>query len=91
MNSADHTAVFGLILAAVVQAVGIIIWGATLTQRVKQLEEVVGPLKAMPEKVARIEERLDSLLDQFRDLNASIRWMRDPAAETMINPHDRRK
>lgn len=80
----------GLILAAVVQAVGIIIWGATLTQRVVQLEEVVKPLQAMPEKVARIEERLDSLLDQFRELNAAVRWMRDPAAETMINPHGRK-
>lgn len=33
----------------------------------------------------RVEERMDSLLDQFRDLNAAIRWMRDPAPDALIS------
>lgn len=62
-----------------VQAAALVVWGASLTQRVKRLEEDMKPLKEMPEKLARIQERQDSLLDQFKDLNASIRWMRSPA------------
>jgi hypothetical protein len=75
-----------LIFAVVVQAAAILIWGASLTQRVRRLEDEVRPLKAMPEKIARIEERMDSLIDQFRDLNAAIRWMRDPASDALTHP-----
>jgi hypothetical protein len=75
-----------LVFAVIIQAAAVLIWGASLTQRVRRLEDEVRPLKAMPEKIARIEERMDSLIDQFRDLNAAIRWMRDPAADAFVTP-----
>ena len=43
------------------------------------LEKEIGPLKALATQVARIAERQDMWIEQLRDLNASIRWMRDPA------------
>jgi hypothetical protein len=56
----------------------LLVWGAALTQRVRALERDVEPLKDLDVRVARIEARLEALLDQLRDLNASIRWMRSP-------------
>jgi hypothetical protein len=37
----------------------------------------------LPERFARIEVRLDGMAEQLRDLNASIRWMREPAEHAM--------
>ena len=61
------------------QAIWLVTWGARLTQRVVTLEKEIGPLKALATQVARIAERQDMWIEQLRDLNASIRWMRDPA------------
>lgn len=69
----------GLALTALAQFAALLIWGASLTQRVRRLEDEVRPLKLLPERMARIEVRLDGLFEQLRDLNASVRWMRDPA------------
>jgi hypothetical protein len=69
-----------------VQVAGLLIWGASLTQRVRRLEEELAPLKRLPERFARIEVRLDGMAESLRDLNASIRWMREPvdAAPTKV-------
>jgi hypothetical protein len=66
-------------VTAAIQAAGLLIWGASLTQRVRQLEADVEPLKLLPERFARIEVRLDGMYEQLKDLNSSIRWMREPA------------
>ncbi len=73
--------VLALTATALVQMGGLLIWGANLTARVKAIEEEIEPLKAMLQQVARMDARLEGLLEQFKDLNASIRWMRDPAAD----------
>jgi hypothetical protein len=81
----DAIVAFGaLVLGLTVQAGGLLIWGASLSQRVKRLEDEVKPLKLMPEKIAVVTERMDSLIEQFRDLNAAIRWMRDPAPDAVF-------
>lgn len=79
MTDAAWIAVGGLILTASVQALGLVIWGSRLTQRVKTLEDEVEPLKRLLVQVARLEVKQDGLLEQMKDLNASIRWMRQPA------------
>lgn len=79
MSAAAWAAVIGSIMLVLVQAVGLVIWGARLTQRVGTLEEEVEPLKAMNIQVAKMEVKLDGLLEQFKDLNANLRWMRQPA------------
>ncbi|HZL00463.1 MAG TPA: hypothetical protein VFC47_11250 [Caulobacteraceae bacterium] len=68
-----------VLVAVAIQFAGLLIWGATLTNRVKQLEADMAPLRTLSTTVARIETRMDGLVEQLRDLNASIRWMRDPA------------
>lgn len=79
--TADLTpSVAALGLVAVGQIAALLIWGAALTQRVRALERDIEPLKALDIRVARIEARLETLIEQLRDLNASVRWMR-PAPE----------
>jgi hypothetical protein len=77
VNSSILIAFCALVLTTVVQAGGLLIWGASLTQRVRQLEVEIEPLKILPERFARIEARLDGMYEQLKDLNSSIRWMRD--------------
>ncbi len=58
-----------------------IIWGATLSNRVKTIERDIEPLRLLGASVARMEARLEGLLEQLRDLNASIRWGRKSQEE----------
>jgi len=58
------------------QFAAVLVWGAALTQRVRALERDIEPLKALDVRVARIEARLETLVEQLRDLNAALRWMR---------------
>ncbi|HEY3697046.1 hypothetical protein [Phenylobacterium sp.] len=79
MNPAIGAATIGLISGLVIQAAGLLIWGARLAQRVKTLEAEVEPLKQLAIQFARMEVKLDGLLEQFKDMNASMRWLRAPA------------
>jgi hypothetical protein len=72
----------GLIL----QAAWLLIWGARLAQRVKSLEAEVEPLKQLAIQFARMEVKLDGLLEQFKDMNASMRWLRTPAPYAFDDP-----
>lgn len=75
----------GLLAVVAIQAVWLIIWGARLSQRVLTLERDMEPLKGLPIQIAKIGERQDIWIEQLKDLNSSIRWMRDPA-ETVGTP-----
>lgn len=86
MTPAVWVAVAALAVTALVQLGGLLIWGASLTHRVKSLEEDIKTLKALPVEVAKIGVSLTLLLEQFKDLNAAVRWMKDPADYTSINP-----
>ena len=74
----------------VVQAAGLLVWGAGLSHRVKALEDDVKPLADLLKQVTRLETRMEGILEQLKDLNASIRWMRDPANEAHAFPRPRR-
>ena len=63
------------------QFAALIIWGATLSNRVKTIERDIEPLRLLGASVARMEARLEGLLEQLRDLNASIRWGRKSREE----------
>jgi hypothetical protein len=52
---------------------------AALASRVASLEGEMRALDELKLDVARLETRLDTLIEQVRDLNASIRWMREPS------------
>ena len=79
MNPAIGAATIGLVSGLVIQAAALLIWGARLAQRVKTLEAEVEPLKQLALQFARMEVKLDGLLEQFKDMNASMRWLRAPA------------
>ncbi len=64
-------------VTGILQLGGLLIWGATLTHRVKAIEREIEPLKALANQVTRVETRLEALVDQLKDLNASIRWRRE--------------
>ena len=59
---------------------------AALTTRVAMLEGQIRALDELKLDVARLETRLDALIEHVRDLNASLRWMREPASQVRA-PH----
>jgi len=78
MHAEVATAILALGVTGAAQLGGLLIWGATLTHRVKAIERDIEPMKALSHQVTRMEARLEGLLEQFKDLNAAIRWMREP-------------
>ncbi|MBX7249339.1 MAG: hypothetical protein K1X35_09905 [Caulobacteraceae bacterium] len=83
MSAPDWTTLAGMGLSLLVNLAGsLVAWGAlratveTLAERVGGLESDSDALARLQVQVARVETRLDALLEQFRDLNAAIRWMR---------------
>jgi hypothetical protein len=50
-----------------------------LGSRVATLESELNALSELKLQVAKVETRLEGLVEQVKDLNASIRWMREPA------------
>jgi len=85
MDVAAWIALAGVVVSVLLNVSGYLIaWGvmkgtvAALAARVGGLErdmKAVGELKL---DVARLETRLDALIEHVRDLAASIRWMREP-------------
>lgn len=50
-----------------------------LSDRVAAHDAEIGALADLKVSVAEVKTSLTFLLEQFKDLNASIRWMREPA------------
>ena len=93
MNPAAWIALAGAIATAGINLGGYFIaWGAmkatvvALTARVAALEGELRALDELKLDVARLETRLDALIEHVRDLNASIRWMRDPPEPRPVRP-----
>jgi hypothetical protein len=57
-----------------------------LGKRVSSLEAEIGALNALQITVAKIGERQDIWIEQLKELNASIRWMREPATPDPLPP-----
>lgn len=87
MTPAVIVSLLALAFSVAAQCLWLIVWGARLTQRVVTLEKEVDPLKVLPVQITRIETRQDTWIEQLKDLNASIRWMREPADYPAVNPH----
>ena len=75
MSSNDLT-ISVLAASALGQFAGVLIWGATLSNRVKTIERDIEPLRLLAASVARLEARLEGLMEQLRELSFSIRWGR---------------
>ena len=70
-----------LVASGLGQFAGLLIWGATLSNRVKTIERDIEPLRLLAASVARLEARLEGLMDQLRELSFSIRWGRAGSVE----------
>lgn len=57
---------------------------AGLALRVSALEVEINTLNELKVTVAEVKTTMGFLLEQFKDLNSSIRWMREPAAPAPI-------
>ena len=75
MNNSDLTPVV-LAASGLGQFAGVLIWGATLSNRVKTIERDIEPLRSLAASVARLEARLEGLMEQLRELSFSMRWGR---------------
>jgi hypothetical protein len=85
MDAAAWIALAGAVATAGINLGGYLIaWGvmkgtvAGLASRVSALDGELRALDELKLDVARLETRLDALIEQVRDLNAALRWMRDP-------------
>ena len=58
----------------------------SLTARVGALETEMGALNDLKIKVAEIATRQETWIEQLKELNASIRWMREPAPSEPMQP-----
>lgn len=63
---------------------------AGLALRVSALEVEIGTLNELKVTVAEVKTTMGFLLEQFKDLNASVRWMREPAPPEPILPRRRK-
>jgi len=97
MNAAAWIAVAGAILTLILNVAGYLVaWGVmkgTIKALGDRLTAVEGEAKAIGEikvELATVKAQLAGLLEQFKDLNASIRWMRDPAEHGQQAPRSRK-
>jgi uncharacterized coiled-coil protein SlyX len=84
MDAATLAALVGLMGAAAVNIGGsLIAWGAlrstvsALAGRIAALESEMKALGELKLDVARLQTRLDAVIEQLKDLNASLRWGRE--------------
>jgi hypothetical protein len=87
MASPVEIAAAGVLVTVLVNGAGCLVaWGVlkgtvrALDRRVEALEAELGSVTELKVAVAEVKTTLAFLLEQFKDLNAAIRWMRDPAA-----------
>lgn len=62
-----------MLLAMVVQTVGIVWWAATLTGRVSELEQKVGSIQPVLERAARMETQIEGLKEHVLEVKLLVR------------------
>ncbi|HEY1427669.1 MAG TPA: hypothetical protein VGF50_13445 [Caulobacteraceae bacterium] len=97
MDPAAWIALAGALATAGITLGGYFVaWGAmratvlALSSRVATLEGELRALDELKLDVARLETRLDALIEHVRDLAASVRWMREPVEPRPLKPLPRR-
>lgn len=91
-------AAVGLAVTVLLNVAGFLVaWGLlqgtvkALGDRVIALESEIAAVTELKLQVVKVETRLDALVEQLKDLNASIRWMRsvpdyEPAVSAVAAP-----
>jgi hypothetical protein len=98
MSSAQWLVIAGLVLTVLLNLAGYLVaWGvmkgtvADLRLRVEGLESEMSAMREINGKIIRLETKVDGIFEQLRDLNTSIRWMREPAEYMPPPPTPRRR
>jgi hypothetical protein len=93
MDAAAWIALAGAFATIVVGFAGYLIaWGvlkgtvAALAVRIAAVEGEMRSLEVLKLTVARLETRLEAMVEQLRDLNAALRWMRQPPDPRFAKP-----
>lgn len=73
----DRKVPIALILAILVQTVGIGWWGASTNARLNALEEKATLAASQPERLARVETKLESVQDGIAEIKSILR--KEPA------------
>lgn len=69
----DKRVPIALIVAIAVQTGGVVWWGATTAERLNALERNVAAASTQPERLAKVEGRLESVQEGIRDIQAILR------------------
>ena len=68
-----------VIFAVVVQTVGLVMWGTTLTARVGELENKMQSASTFGERLVRIETATSATQEVLRDLKSDLKgWLSQP-------------
>ena len=62
-----------------------------MDSRVAALEREMGTLNELKIAAGKMETKQEAIVDQLRELNASVRWLREPTADYAIAPKPRRR
>ena len=83
---------FGVVLNVAVLAMGYGAFKGQFQGAMKRIETLEAELSALSElkvSVAELKTSMTFMIEQFKDLNASIRWMREPAPSEPVRPASR--
>jgi hypothetical protein len=73
----DKKVPIALILAIIMQTGGIVWWGATASERLNALERKADAAATQPERLARVETKLESVQDGIAEIKSILR--KEPA------------
>lgn len=69
----DKKVPIALILAIIMQTGGIVWWGATASERLNALERKADAAASQPERLARVETKLESVQEGIAEIKSILR------------------
>lgn len=69
----DKRVPIALIFAILLQTAGLLIWGATLSERVSNLERRADFVAPQGDRLTRVEVKVDNIVDSVNEIKALIR------------------
>lgn len=98
MDSGSWIAVVGISLTILINAGGYLVaWGvmknsvSALAKRVDALEIEAKAIGEIRVQIGKLEAQMVSVLEQLRDLNANLRWMRQEVVDEQAPAKPRRR
>lgn len=77
----DKRVPIALIVSILMQTAGIVWWGATTSERLNSLERKADQAATQPERLTRVETKLESVQDGISEIKAILRKEPTPPAK----------